>query len=141
MIRLQIIGNLGKNAETVTINGNNYLKFSVCHSDKLTDQSGQQQTKTTWVDCIKKDENGKLGRYLLKGTKVYVDGKPQTNGYAAQDGSIKTNLSVIVNHLELLSRSEESQPAQQQHPVTGKVHTPFPPNVNNQGVPIDDLPF
>lgn len=145
MIQLQVIGNLGKDAETKTINGRNYLSFSVCHTDRYLDNQGQKQSKSTWVDCLKSDENGKLAQYLTKGTKVFVSGKPQAGAYSLQDGTPKASLSLMVNSLELLSRQEESpksqQPAAQQyqHPVTGKTYTPQPPLQNNQD--IDPLPF
>lgn len=142
MIRLQIIGNLGKNAEHRTINGNNYLSFSVCHTERYSDSQGQQQ-KSTWVDCLIRDKNNTLGQYLIKGTKVFVEGNPQANAYLSQDGTPKASLSLLVNKLELLSRKEESQfspqPATQPHPVTGKVYTqqqPLQDNLKN-----DDLPF
>ena len=140
MIRLQIIGNLGKDAETKQINGKNYLSFSVCHTERYTDSSGQQQSRSTWIDCLKRDDNGKLGKYLKKGVKVFAEGTPKSNGYASNDGTIKTSISMLVYRLELISGSSENkqQDEQHAHPITGKVHHKQPVIDTDAN---DDLPF
>ena len=47
MIKLQVIGNLGKDCITNTVNGKSVINFSVAHTEKFRDSSGQQKEKTT----------------------------------------------------------------------------------------------
>ncbi|MEG0890079.1 MAG: single-stranded DNA-binding protein [Bacteroides sp.] len=115
MLTLQIIGNLGKDAEVKNLNGDNFLSFSVAYTEKYTDRNGNQVSNTTWVDCLKKDANGKLGQYLKKGTQVYVTGKPKANAYTSQSGEVKSSLQLNVRELELLGSRQEQQAPQQSY--------------------------
>ena len=51
MIKLQVIGNLGKDCVTNTVNGKNVINFNVAHTEKFKDAQGNQKDKTIWVDC------------------------------------------------------------------------------------------
>lgn len=113
MIKLQIIGNLGKDAEMKTINGKNYISYSVAHTDKEF---------TTWIDVMQftRDENPGILPYLTKGTKVYAEGNPSTSAYATKDGIAKASLTLWAFHVQLLGTktrtSEEPQQQQYQAP-------------------------
>jgi len=74
MIKLQVIGNLGKDCVTNTVNGKNVINFNVAHTEKFKDGSGQQKEKTTWVECAYWTERTGIAPYLKKGTQVYVEG-------------------------------------------------------------------
>lgn len=84
MIKMQIIGNIGKDAEAKDFNGKQFLCFSVAHTEK--DKEGN--AKTTWVSCAKAVPAGgtKLGAFLKKGVKVYVEGTPSVRTYQPQGG-------------------------------------------------------
>ena len=51
MIKLQVIGNLGKDGTVNTVNGKNVINFSVAHTEKYRDAQGTQKERTTWVEC------------------------------------------------------------------------------------------
>ncbi len=52
MIKLEIVGNLGADAEIKQYNGNKFVSFRVAHSEKWVDrQTGAITTQTTWVSC------------------------------------------------------------------------------------------
>ncbi|MFM7710302.1 MAG: single-stranded DNA-binding protein, partial [Ferruginibacter sp.] len=51
MIKLQIIGNLGKDCIQNEVNGRKVINFSVAHSEKYKDSAGNLKEKTTWVEC------------------------------------------------------------------------------------------
>lgn len=127
MIQLNIIGHLGKDAELKTFGSNSYLSFSVAHSEKYTDNHNQQQTKTIWVECLKKDNGSKLIDFLKKGVQVYLSGKPSVNAYI-KDGKATGNQCMHVNILELLSSPPKQEQVQQPQNVVGKNEP-------------DDLPF
>ncbi|MDY5487856.1 MAG: single-stranded DNA-binding protein [Butyricimonas virosa] len=76
MIKIIATGNIGKDAELKQIGGNNYACFSIAITEKVKGES-----RTTWVDVVKYDKEGKLTPYLKKGVRVQVIGKPTTSGY------------------------------------------------------------
>ena len=49
MIKMQVIGNLGKDCVVNTVNGKNVINFTVAHTEKYRDSAGNNQEKTTWV--------------------------------------------------------------------------------------------
>ena len=101
MYKLQITGNIGKDAELKTIKEKTYAEFSVGVS--------KGKDLTEWVKCFKRDDNGNLCKYLLKGTKVYCEGQPAVSGYT-KDGKIVGSLSLFVNDLEFFSKAEKKEP-------------------------------
>lgn len=91
MIKIIATGNIGKDAELKQIGGNNYACFSIAITEKVKGES-----RTTWVDVVKYDKEGKLTPYLKKGVRVQVIGKPTTSGYTNKNGDIVSTLTIWV---------------------------------------------
>ena len=67
MIRLEIVGNLGADAEIKEYNGNKFVSFRVAHSEKWVDQqTGAISTQTTWVSCSLNGDGKGLTQYLKR---------------------------------------------------------------------------
>lgn len=137
MIKMTMIGNLGRDAEVADVNGQKVIRFSVCHTDKYTDRSGQQQERRTWVKCSYWRADGRVGvaDYLKTGQKVYVEGMPSVSTYTDKNGQFAASLELRVMNLELVGGNGEAKPQQQQQaqPATSGGGPDEP-----QG---DDLPF
>lgn len=96
MIKIIATGNIGKDAELKQIGGNNYACFSIAITEKV-----KGEARTTWVDVVKHDKEGKLTPYLKKGVRVQVIGKPTTSGYTNKNGDIVSTLTIwVMNELE-----------------------------------------
>lgn len=96
MIKIIATGNIGKDAELKQIGGNNYACFSIAITEKVKGES-----RTTWVDVVKYDKEGKLTPYLKKGVRVQVIGKPTMSGYTNKNGDIVSTLTIwVMNELE-----------------------------------------
>lgn len=46
MIKLQIVGNLGKDCILKEVNGKNVINFSVAHTERYKDSKGEQKERT-----------------------------------------------------------------------------------------------
>lgn len=110
MLKGTLIGNLGRDAELKLIGGTQYAVFNVAHSERRTDIHGQQQETTTWVRCLKRDVNARLAPYLVKGKKVYVDGRLSLGSYTTQQGETRYELSIWVDSLEFMDSGSGQQP-------------------------------
>ena len=96
MIKIIATGNIGKDAELKQIGGNNYACFSIAFTEMVKGES-----RTTCVDVVKYDKEGKLTPYLKKGVRVQVIGKPTTSGYTNKNGDIVSTLTIwVMNELE-----------------------------------------
>ena len=111
MIKLQVIGHLGKDCTTNVVNGKNVINFSVAHSEKYKDTTGNPVERTTWVDCAYWTERTAVAPYLKKGQLVYAEGSPEVRSYTKNDGTTGTSLTLRVLNVQLLgsSRSESGE--------------------------------
>lgn len=145
MIKLQVIGNLGKDCVTNTVNGKNVINFNVAHTEKYRDAQGNQKDKTIWVECAYWTERTGIAPYLRKGTQVYVEGTPEVRTYAKNDGTTGASLTLRVLNVQLLGggRSENSEGgyAGGSNYTAPASNTATAPASNGFTEPMDDLPF
>ena len=140
MIKLQVIGNLGKDCITNSVSGKNVINFSVAHTEKVRDQQGNQKDKTIWVDCAYWTEKTGIAPYLKKGTQVYVEGTPDIRTYPKTDGTTGVSLTLRVLSVQLLgSRPNES--GGQESSYAGASNSNSIPAGSSISEPMDDLPF
>ena len=140
MIKMQVIGRLGKDCIVNQVNGKNVINFTVAHSEKYKDSQGNSQEKTTWVDCAYWTDRTAVAPYLQKGTQVYVEGTPEVRSFTRNDGTNGATLTMRVREVQLLGSksdnggggvaSESSSYNRQESPAPAAI---------DQG--SDDLPF
>lgn len=137
MIKMEIIGNLGADAEVKVYNGSKFVSFRVAHTDKWVDQqSGVINTQTTWVSCSLNGDGGGLTPYLKKGTKVFVRGTPNFVVYSSpKTRKMETGVNLFVREVELCGGHQEQE--------QNNANTTQAP-AGNATIPAgkkDDLPF
>jgi len=143
MIRIEIIGNIGRDATINMVNNRSVINFSVAHTDKYKDQQGTIIQRTTWVDCSYWADKTTIAQYLKQGTKVFVEGSPNSRAYQKKtDNSWTASLVCNVHRIELLGapankEGGDNRPAQSTPNSPGKAY----PDASEITEPIDDLPF
>jgi single-strand DNA-binding protein len=143
MIKLQVIGNLGKDALLNQVNGKNVINFTVAHTERFRDSSGAQKEKTTWVECAYWTDRTGVVPYLKKGSQVYVEGTPEIRMFTRADGTQGASLSLRVMNLQLVGgRTEGSGGGGDMTTGRQESHAPAaPPAPADAGDLNDDLPF
>ena len=144
MIKLQIIGNLGKDCIVKEINGKHVINFSVAHTERFKDSQGVQKERTTWVECAYWTDRTAIAPYLLKGTTVFAEGSPEAESYTNKEGQPAVTLRMRVQNIQLLGGgNKESQGANQGNVTnTGMGTSPVVKTESaNTAAPVDDLPF
>lgn len=151
MIKLLVIGNLGKDAVLNNVNGKNVINFTVAHTERYKDAQGTQKDRTVWVDCSYWTDRTGVVPYLKKGTQVYVEGNPDVRTYTTQDGRNGATLTLRVLSIQLIgTRGNEGGGAPQSQGNYGNAPAPAAPAYNSQSAvsspneltePMDDLPF
>ena len=111
MIRLEVIGNLGADVEKRVQNGNTFFTFRVAHSEKKVSQNtGEVTTETTWISCSCNYISDKLLEYLKKGTKVFVRGFVSFKMFK-YDHEQRIGINLFVTEIELCGgKQNESEP-------------------------------
>lgn len=105
MLKLELIGNLGKDCTTNVVNGSHVINFSVAHSDKIRDQENNLIEKTVWVECAYWTEKTGVVNFLRKGQQVYAEGIPEVKTFTKKDGSTGVALTLRVMYLQLVGNS------------------------------------
>lgn len=111
--RVAISGNLTRDAElSATSGGTSVLSFSVAVSDRRKNQqTGQWEDVPNFVDCVLFGARAdSLHTYLVKGTKVAIEGKLRYSSWE-RDGQRRSKLDVVVDEIVFMSRREQPQQA------------------------------
>lgn len=142
MIKMQVIGNLGKDCVVNTVNGKTVINFTVAHTERYRDSQGVNQEKTTWVDCAYWTDRTGIAQYLMKGKQVYVEGIPEARAFQRNDGSAGASLTLRVREVRLLGGKGDavasSPSATTESTPSPKEEIPSPSEVTET---MDDLPF
>lgn len=150
MIKLQVIGNLGKDCIVKEVNGKNVINFSVAHTERYKDAQGNQKERTTWVECAYWTDRTAISPYLTKGTTVYAEGTPEADAYMNKDNQASATLRMRVQNIQLLGgRNNENQgaPAASNNSYAASNNAPAPRPSAPAPAPApmqeaaDDLPF
>ena len=142
MIKLQIIGNLGKDCIVKEINGKHVINFSVAHTERFKDAQGTQKERTTWVECAYWTDRTAIEPYLVKGTSVYAEGSPEADPYTNKEGQAAATLRMRVQNIQLLSSNKDQGSNQGNVTNTGLTTAPVvKTEPANTAAPVDDLPF
>ena len=107
MQKLEIIGNLGADAEVKTYNGGEFVSFRVADTQRVT-VNGQQTDQTTWFEVTMNGNGGGLLKYLKAGTKIFVSGRPSYRIYDSAKYRCKmVGVSIFANQVELCGYRED----------------------------------
>ena len=113
MLQLNLIGNLGADAEVKDLNGRRAVCFNVAHTDRWTDENDQKHESTTWVSCIWNGEGGNLLPYLKRGTTVFLSGPISTRVYSSpKERRMVAGLNLRVDHIELVGGKVDDVPSE-----------------------------
>ncbi len=152
MIKLQIVGNLGKDCIVKEVNGKNVINFSVAHTERYKDNLGNQKERTTWVECAYWTDKTAVSQYLTKGKTVYAEGAPEADAYMNKDNQAAATLRMRVQSIQLIGGNSGEAPQQNGVAATANaMDTPAYNGTNNHSADSsaessasaasDDLPF
>lgn len=109
MIRIEMIGNLGADAELKDNNGRKFVSFRLAHTDKWKNsQTGQDNVSTIWASCAINGDAHNLLPFLKKGVKVFVRGSVQLTMYSSpKTHQMECGLNIAVWEIELCGGKSE----------------------------------
>ena len=130
MLQLSLIGTLGHDATEKTINGKNYLAYSVAVTENKN---------TTWVDVMTRCENSNLKAYPKKGAKVYLQGNLSISAYTNKAGAAVASITLWSRELEIVKFVDASNGDAAPSPAPASAPVAAPDGTPQEGE--DDLPF
>lgn len=131
--KVLLLGHLGRDPELkYTEKGTAYCNFSLATTESYKDENGNKVDKTEWHNLVAWRKLAEIcGQYLKKGSKIYCEGKLQTDSYE-KDGVKKYSTKIVLTDMMML----DSKPA------GDKVSEEINDKINkNQEDKEEDLPF
>lgn len=140
MLKAELIGNLGNDAEIKEFGGKKYVALSVATTEYAKDDQGNRVDVTTWVSVLWYGDGGGLFAYLKKGAKVFVRGNLRTKIYADKQGVQQVAINVNASEVQLCGSKQEESSQQAIHQHTAP-QTSSTSKSSVQPKVGDDLPF
>lgn len=111
MLKLQIVGNLGSDAEVISQDGRKFVKLSIAHTERRRNPDGSEREATTWVSATINGDGGNLLQYLKKGTKVYAYGDVgQRVFHSEKERRMVPGLNLYIRDIELVGGQPDEVP-------------------------------
>lgn len=106
--RVQLIGNLTRDPELrYTPNGNAVCTFGLATNRTWTTDSGEKREEVDFHRIVAWNKLAELcSQFLVKGRKVYVEGRLSTRSWTGQDGSQKSTTEVVIDDMILLDNKQ-----------------------------------
>lgn len=113
--RVSISGNLTRDAEVrTTSSGMAVAKFGVAVNERVK-RGDQWEDSPNFFDCTMFGRRAEsIGQYLLKGTKVAIDGKLRWSQWE-KDGEKRSKVEIIAEEIEFMSSKGASQQAEPEY--------------------------
>lgn len=159
--KVQLIGNLTRDPELrYTPNGNAVCTFGLATNRSWTTDSGEKREETDFHRIVAWNKLAELcSQFLVKGGKVYVEGRLSTRSWTGQDGQQKSTTEVVIDDMILLGSrsagagSQITEPGEESAPAKTRPAAPArkkeepkqeevpPPGNGEEEVLPDDIPF
>ena len=159
--RVQLIGNLTRDPELrYTPQGTAVCSFSIATNRNWTTDTGEKKDEVEFHKIIAWAKLAELcSQFLVKGRKVFVEGRLTTRSWTAQDGTQKQTTEIVISDMILLDskrpdavepkgetvepaekEAEEKVSVKQNSKAKNKVKAPEEAKEEEEIVP-DDIPF
>lgn len=102
--KVLLIGNVGKDPESRAMpNGDAVTNISLATSETWKDKNGEKQEKTEWHRVTFYRKLAEIaGKYLNKGSQVYVEGRIETKKWTDKAGVERYTTEIIASELRML---------------------------------------
>lgn len=106
-----IVGNLGADPELKEAkNGKQIATISVATSETWVDNQGEKQEKTEWHRVVFFNKTAEIvGKYLMKGSQVYIEGRIQYRKWQAEDGSDRYSTEIMGDKMQMIGAKTPDQ--------------------------------
>ena len=120
MLKFEVIGNLGADAEIKNIDGTKFVSMRVAHTERWKDEKGEVKELTQWVDVTLNNVEHGIIPYLRAGVKIFARGTGSARIYSSKkDRMMKAGLKISAQEIELVGGSSDDVPRQLVEPSSG----------------------
>lgn len=144
-----LLGHVGKDPEVKHLDNDRVVaKFTLATSESYKSKTGEKVTNTEWHNIVCWRSLAEIaGRYVKKGTTLYVEGKIRSRSYDDKDGNKKYFTEIEADNFQMVGRrgddNQQDGGSYQSSANNGTPASSEPKGFDyNQGPEAsDDLPF
>lgn len=139
--KVMLIGNLGKDADLrYTSSGLAVANFSVATNERFrAGESDEWQERTEWHNIVLWGKTAEsVSEYLLKGQKVYVEGRLQTRSWEDKDGIKRYTTDIVARDVILLGGRGDSSSSSYRPPHPADTYAASSPAPTHTGTVSDN---
>lgn len=136
--KTMIIGRLTRDPEVrTTPQGQNVCTIGVATNRVWTDSEGNKKESVEFHNVVAWGKLAEIiGQYLVKGRRIYIEGRLQTRDWQTQDGSKRSRTEIIAENMIML----DGRPPQEG--ARSGVNTPAEQSSSdNTEATVEDIPF
>lgn len=124
--RVLLIGNLGRDPELKYLpSGDAVCNFSIATSEIWKDKAGEKQEATEWHRISFFGKAAEVcGKYLTKGSTVYIEGSIRTRKWTDKDGTEKYSTEIKGERMQMLG-GKPAQGDAEEKPAPAKAASKF----------------
>lgn len=142
-----LIGNLTRDPELrKTAGGQSVTSFSIATNRVFTTAAGEKKDQADYHNIVAWGRLAEIcAQYLVKGKKVYVDGRIQNREWEGQDGVKRYRTEIVAENLIMLDRPSGAQAggSYSKNDSSGNVPSmdDAPPPPAEEEIKLEDIPF
>lgn len=140
--KVMLIGFLGDDVKMHYFDGGNCIgRFPLATNETYINKTTNEKINTTeWHNLVVRNKAAEIcEKYLVKGDKIYVEGRIKSRQWQAEDGTTKYTTEIQVTEFTFLTTKKDTEgnkPLPSSEPAK---NTNFDPQ--NPSLPENDLPF
>jgi single-strand DNA-binding protein len=109
--RVNITGNLTRDAELRETKGGEVLTVSVAVNERRRNADGDWEDAPSYILCKMFGKRARgIQPYLPKGTKVALEGHLRSNTWETKEGERRSSLDVIIDRLDFMAKMQREAP-------------------------------
>lgn len=140
--KVQLIGNLTRDPESrTTPSGQQVTTFGVATNRTWTDPNGQKQDRAEYHNIVAWGKLGEIAaKYMIKGKKIYIEGRLQTRDWEGQDGAKRSRTEIVVENMIMLDKPAGERPFTAGSGFNNQAPS-MPEPREEDTIQLDDIPF
>lgn len=138
-----IIGNLGEDPELKYMpNGDAVCNISIATSESWKDKNtGELKEVTEWHRVVAFRQLAEIiGKYLKKGSKIYIEGKLKTRKWQDKEGVDRYTTEIVADQMQMLDSRQDGGRQNNANQAPQRPQQQTPQATGNAGLD-DDIPF
>lgn len=107
-----LVGRVGKDPEVRHLDNNMVVaRFTLATNESYKNKNGEKITNTEWHNIVVWRALAEIaGKYVRKGTMLYVEGKIRTRSWDDKDGNKRYTTEIDADNFQMLSSRNEDSP-------------------------------